>query len=113
MIPSKNDFLNIYNINKHSKFIEYGYKLIKYNKPNLGLISIFLITTISMIFLYQLNLQHIGKYFIIGYIVFGLMILIRMVASFLNNLRINRICKQLNISIEEYNKCVFLFDIQQ
>jgi len=115
---SKEKFIEVYNKHKPNKYISFAYKYILSSKNNtisinkniiIPLIILFMFGFIDVIFnLNSLLVKYSTILFACLLFIIGIYLLS---VTMLNNFRIRKICKELNITINEYTKLVNEYDI--
>lgn len=109
---SKELFIDTYNKNEPNKFIKFMFKYFssETEKKNMRLSNTVLYSLMSLFNLgYFSTLLKFPRYVISGFTYMYMLLLIVLVfsiiiAAIMNNFRIKRICKALNIKHTEYNK---------
>lgn len=99
---SKSQFTEAYSKHKPNLFIRLMFDLVSPKNTNAWII-LFIISTVGLFVSYKLNFSFSEKGFLFGMFIWMLAVLLRIMANIMNNIRIKKICRELNINTSEYN----------
>jgi hypothetical protein len=87
---------------KPNWFLRTAYKLVKYDSPNTLVLALFAVPFFGGFAALKTKLNKV--WIAIAFLPFCLILLWRWIANPLNDIRLNKICKELNIDVNSYNK---------